>query len=210
MSKTTPTTTITVHSRAEAAAVVPVMLGFHPAESVIIMGVGTGSPTARLNLTGAKGPELRQALMPALQAGHWREGCAVAIFTDEDLNCADILLSSIPTWLPGVPIIDAFRVTEGQCFGAWDVVGVSVAEVPRVTGQIAASRDDLVPDVQQLQEPDEVLSRAIAAYKSGSGAAAWILLEHLEELLGEAALPERAQRLVALLHAAVNPRGVDV
>lgn len=205
-----PVTTITVRSRSEAAAVAPIMLGFHPTESIIIMGVGPGAPTARLDLISAEAPGLREALMPAIQAGHWRNGCALAIFTEDEVDRADTLLTNIPTWLPNVPIIDAFRVTEGRCFGPWEASGVSVAEAPQVPGNIAASRQDLVPDVQQLQDPDELLRRAIAAWKSGNGAAAWILLDRLEEILGSAGLPERAQQLVALLQAATNPREVDL
>lgn len=210
MSKTTTATTIVVHSRAEAAAVIPIMLGFHPTESVIIVGVGTGTPTARLDLISAEVSSLRQTLMPAIQAGHWRQGCVIAIFTEDDLDRADVLLASAPAWLPDVPILDAFRVTEGQCFDPWEAVGEPVAEIPQLTGHIAASREELVPDVQQLQEPDEVLCRAIAAWKSGSGAAAWIHLDRLEELVGGTDLPQRAQRLVALLQTAANPREVDL
>lgn len=204
-------TTITVHNRAEAAAAIPVLLGFHPNESIVIVGIGNDAPSARLDLPGISHEALAEVLEPAVSARHWREGCLVVVFTEGNGLAAEILLTTASRWLPGVPVLDAFRVTAGECFGPWESAGASV--VPMVTPDrpVAASRAELVPAIQEHIDPDELLSRAIAAWKEGNGAAAWIYLDRLEEVAGwPDPLPERALRLASLMRAAANPKTTDL
>lgn len=199
--------TITVRTRAEAAAVVPIILGFHPHESIVVIGVAQSSPTARIDLRDTSAARLRETCAPAIAAGHWSEGCIIAIFTAEDPDYADTLLSMIQAWLPGVSVLDAFRVTGGECFGAWEAIGDAVPAMDWDQGSVAASRDELVPAIETLNDPDGVLARAVEAWKQGNGAAAWIYLDRLTELVGgPAALPGQAQKLAALLRSAADPR----
>ncbi|MCW2784992.1 MAG: hypothetical protein JWP74_1509 [Marmoricola sp.] len=211
MSPTTEQEPVSIHSRGDAAAIVPTLLGFHPIESIVILGIGADAPTARMDFQHANVGDVRDALMPAIGSGHWGRGCVVAIFTQDSVDRAEEFLDDIATWLPGVPVFDAFRVTSGECFGSWEAIGEPVSAPVRPLGKIAASRAGLVPDVQSLTDINDVLTKAIAAYKSGNGAAAWIYLDRLEDLVdGSGNLPERARTLASRLLAATNPRGIDL
>lgn len=204
-------TTITIHTRAEAAATIPLILGFHPTESIVIVGLGSGAPTARLDLDGAHVHALIDALRPAVQAGHWHAGCLIAVFTESDIREAEVVLTTASVWLPGIPVLDAFRVTAGECFGPWEVTGQPVAPVAPSDHPVAASRADLVPDIDAITDPDDLLTRAVSAWKNGCGAAAWMYLDRLEEAVGGwDNIPDRGRRLAALMRSATNPKEADL
>lgn len=210
MSSAIAHTTIRVTSRPEAAAAIPFILGFHPKESVIVLGVGSGAPSARVDFN-AEPVALREIFAIALTAGHWRAGCLVAVFTDSANNAADVVLTEVPQWLPEVPVLDAFRVTAGECFGPWAASGEPVAQLNAPARHIAASRSELVPDAPGLNDAADVLTKAVQSWKAGNGAAAWIYLDRLEELVGGPAnLPDRAVALAYLLVSATDPKGIDV
>lgn len=211
MSTVTQPTVVTIHSRAEAAALVPSLLGFHPSESIVIIGVGEGMPTARIDFCEVSTSRLRDAILPAIHGGHWKDGCILAIFTEGEVNRAEILIMEAPTWLPGISVLDAFRVTNGECFGPWEATGQKVPAPLVETGPIAASRAELVPDAGSLTDVDQIITKAIAAWKSGNGASAWIYLDRLNELIEDPKdPPQRALQLIALLQTAVNPTEVEL
>lgn len=204
-------TRIAISSRVEAAAAVPVILGFHPSESIVIVGIGSGAPTARLDLPGVSREALLEALGPAIEAGHWSEGCLVAVFTECNVVAAEVLLSSTSKWLPEIRVLDAFRVTTGECIGALEATGETVAPIEVPGRPVAASRADLVAAIDELMDPEDILTRAVTAWKSGNGAAAWLYLDRLEEVAGwPDPLPDRALRLASLMRSAIDPTQVDL
>lgn len=206
-----PTRRVSISSRVEAAAAVPVILGFHPSESIVIVGIGSGAPAARLDLPRMSREAVLDVLAPAIEAGHWSDGCLVAVFTECNVAAGEALLTTTPKWLPGIPVLDAFRVTAGECFGPRETTGTTVTPVVIPDHPVAASRADLVPAIADLTSPNEILARAITAWKDGNGAAAWLYLDRLEEVAGwPEPLPERALRLASLMRAAADPKTSDI
>lgn len=166
---------ITITDRDDVLAVVARMLGFQPQESLVVITIG-GGPTARVDL--ASPAVLAESLAPMLR--HIHTGVLVVTYTANPGSTLG-LLDQLDLILPGVQVYDAFEASH----------------------QAGPTREDLVQQADEIDDPDEAEALAWQAYESGDGASAWIYLDRANALRGfesgEAAL------LAVLLAGAVRP-----
>ena len=159
-----PVATVTVSSRADLLALVPHVLGFQPQNSLVILGLGAGSPTARLDMprTEEERRLTAETLAPAVK--HWSQ-VAVVGYTD-DTEAWEAL--SIPALLPGVGVAAVFRQRPEE------VVPEFSGDLSRLACQHPApNREALRAEAQKVTDPKTAADAAWRAYRAGDGASAW-------------------------------------
>lgn len=153
--------TVTVRSTEQIHAVVAQILGFHPTDSLVVMGVG-GGPTARMDTLPFD--EVRSALTPALP--HW--GRVILVGYDAGYR----LLGQVAGWLTneGIDVAAAIDAPNGAGVG-------QRSHSPLDARQVLDSRDALEAEAASVTSVTEAETVALAAYDVGQGARAWAYLD---------------------------------
>lgn len=217
-------TPFVARSEADLAAMVPLALGFHPTESVVVMTFGPAAFHARVDLPSAAalrdgaGEEVAHLLAHACVRNAARVA-AVLVFSDDHLRArrqGEQVLHALHD--AGLDVVDVLRVHAGRWFEPLrdDEVGTAyqldshpftvrgVYEGVAVHGDRAALAATLVGSERERLGRDE-LARACASR-------GWLLAGAVdEELLRTEArwVRERVRRAVAQVRAGGDP-GVDL
>lgn len=188
----------TIKTLADIPAATAAVLGFEPAESLVVMGLSGQGPIARVDL-GDDPVEAVLAMRPA--AHHW-DRVMLIVFSDETTSAH--IRTAFASAYPHVTVVDALDVTSRGIVSS-TITGRSerVAEIaPGVLGDriVAPSRDSVVTEAQRVTDPAEALRLAEGYYRHGDGARAWAYVDRARELGAD---PSRVE---GWLETATNPR----
>lgn len=184
-----PDTPIRLHGPDELLQAIPYLLGFHPAESLVVVGLSRGrvSVTMRVDLVADAPGELAEGLVAALRRARVSEAFAVVYSEcwppDEARPFGAVVGAlGIQAADAGLELVDGYLVSRGRrwsyrCFDndCCPVAGVPLDDTPgvfaaeaTVAGMVALpSRADLVALLDP--EPDrDRLHDAIAAHENAS------------------------------------------
>lgn len=168
--------TITIKDAADAIDAAARLIGFHPQNSLVVLPIGNG-PTARVDLESPSA--LAESL--AMARSHW--GTVLVLIYTDSREKFTIFEAAVPAILPGITVVDVIHAPNDS------------------TGR---TRADLVTEAQAVVHADEAEERAVAAWRRGDGAAAWVMYDRAVALSGGASL--RMQLLRVALECAVDPR----
>lgn len=187
--------TLTIRTPGDIPAVVASTLGFHPEDSLVIIGIG--GPTARVDL----GPvdETLDAFAPAVP--HWQT-IVMVVYTDNHDTLTD-LATAWWTRFPDVQIAVAARVHDGMVYTNADDPGTP-AKTPDGPRRVVKDRATLESEAAEVDSPDVAWTIAEGAYDAGNGAMAWCFLDRYVALIGGQS-DARADALAVKLYAAVPP-----
>lgn len=162
--------TITLRTTVDAVEAVPVVLGFQPADSLVLLMISDTAPTARFDM-----PHNREALTELVEAfghakRHFRNAAGFIICYTDDSTWALRAAGAITDLLPDVGWIEALRVNEGAIYSVEDTEGLDpipvrderivTAHVPVMPESDRASLDqkfrDAVPTEDYLNERAKV------------------------------------------------------
>lgn len=201
MSRAMEKRTLTLRSRDDVLAAIPMVLGLNPAEGDLVIVCVGGGPSVRVDLPGCDFTSLTgltMALVPVLPKWRASQGVVLVAYT-ADRHLFDRLVGSLDTLLPGVRVFDRFRFHNWRHYGPGDTVGTET-----YCGSFDAdvgTRADIVAEAATVYDPDEALRHAWAAYRtSGNGARAWVYHDRAVEL---GAVPDAD--LVHRLTMAIDP-----
>lgn len=128
----------TIRRREDVLRLVPHVLGFCPSQSLVVLGIGEGAPTARVDLTPA--PLVLEALRPAFR--HWSGQRVVLVVYGTPPD--DGFLTTIEDVM-GEADIDIVDVIEAE---QSEVVPTGIAEID--AGRVLASREALEAEAAQV------------------------------------------------------------
>lgn len=204
-------TTMSIRTHADAAALVPVVLGFHPTDSLVVLGTG-GGPSARIDLAAlANVVDVRaqfSAFVPHLK-GH--PTLLIAYTGNRELATSAMDLADFI--LPGVTIGATLRVHDGLVYDLTDphdtgtpVPGAHAVGAEAAAVNVVGTRDDLVAEAAAVTDLDTCENLAMQSWLAGQGARAWCYHDRAVELRGhESGLME--ELAYALTHA-IDPRQI--
>lgn len=146
------------------------ILGFRPEDSLVVVGMKANAPTARVDLEATA--DMKAALISALP--YWQDSGVLVV--QYGMTPARPDLEQI---LPGIQIIGAFQFCDLGGIGVileWDgtVIGMHQSSV--------GTRADKIKAAEKINDADEAEMLAVAAYKSGDGATAWIMHDRARDL----------------------------
>lgn len=196
------TTTISCKTPADIANAVPVMLGFHPHDSLVFVAPGSRAAAARLDL----GPIATMAGSVAPVLPQWHRG-VVAVFYTPDQDAFEMHAAQVARVVPGIRVIDMFRVHDGRYYAVGDPVGTAFDwenPLPERDAPLQ-SRDELVALAEAYTDADDAEHAACCAYQAGHGALARCLRDRAVALRGSST--HAMQQLTDRLDNAVDPRG---
>lgn len=182
---------VTVTHPGQLLAVTAQILGFHPVDSLVILGLG-GGPTARVDAGPVE--EIKAAMDPALV--HWSRVVVLGYGTGR------VLVDPIRKWLrtQGVEVVTDLEVDNVE--GVGQVSGSSLdARVVR------ASRAELEAEAWQIDSVHAAEVVARAAYRAGDGARAWAFYDRAVALADGKVSPNMAD-LDRRLRLAIDPRDI--
>lgn len=189
---------IRIASPADIPPVIASVLGFIPEDSLVVLGIGAGAPTARVDLA----PGAVASMAPAVP--HWST-VLVGVYTDDATLAAATIAEFRSTW-PDLTVADAIHVDPlGAVNGEHRPSAVDLP--PR---RVLASRAAVEAEAAAVEAAPEALDVAWNAYKAGDGARAWCYLDRARAIgvTGESDLT--ARYLEHCLATAVNPRDAQI
>lgn len=184
---------------ASIPAVVETFLGFTPADSLVVLGLG-GGPSARVDIEPGLVWHSIEALVTA--AHHWTGGIVVALYsTTVDIAEVDTALAYL---LPGVTVQVIVTVDEHDVVTD-DEGNRHRPERPEAlpARTVRPSRESLVADAERVTTPSSAWALARQSFLDGDGAKAWVYLDRFHAL---AASTPKSEALGRFLTDAISPK----
>lgn len=190
------TSIVSIKSPADFPGVVAGVLGFIPADSLVILGIG-GGPTARVDL----GLSPRDSVEPMESAfQHWTR-VVVLTYTDDDTERVSKYAASVLR-SHGIDVVATGRVdTSNRVHSGGNVFLAADVPAEFAERRITEARDDYLAEAAKITDADAALALAEEFWSKGNGALAWIFADRYAEISGI-----RATDLEARLTDAVDPR----
>lgn len=182
--------TIVLSSPDQVHGYVAQALGFHPVDSVVVLGVN-GGPLARVDPDPIE--ELVMALAPVIR--HWSRVIVIGYGTGQPIAAE---LSAVFKGI-GLDVDATFLAPNGRTVGARTD---SVMDAGRVLG----SREEMTAEARLVNEPAEAEALAWEAWRAGRGAQAWAFHDRAVELAGPT---ESMTELAAQIVGGADPRSAQ-
>lgn len=188
------TTVLTVRGPADLQTACESMLGFRPDDSMVVLAPSDGSlPSARVDLTDRT--DVAAMILTDTFAGpsrHWQEnGQILVVFYTADAELASLAGRTTHLLFPGVTVLARARV-DGDLVYPMNADGVEAAPLQRtrsedpavLTKHVAPSRAAIEAEAQDVEDAGLAEMLAVASYRTGNGARAWVFHDRAVELLG--------------------------
>lgn len=196
------TTTVSLSNPRQIPGIVAGVLGFVPADSLVIVGTG-GGPTARIDI-GSDPVETFAPFAPAFP--HWVDSPVLVVIYSDDPSSRLQSYTSSRLAAEGVDVAAVVRVTtDGRVHQGGNTYladeGIPAAFAAR---RVAQTREALLADAANVTDAQEAYGLAVDQWNAGNGAHAWVFLDRYAEILGHQDSAYRA--LESRLVNAVDPR----
>lgn len=185
-------TTIVLNTRDDIVNTVPVLIGYHPTDSLVLLSIGGGAHV-RIDLPTCEQGRyaLTRSLRPLVQ--RWSQTPVIAVVFTDNQQAADGVFRTISDILRGIPVLDMFRVHDGNAFDPYTPPEDPGTPLTLTVDDLPRSRAELAERTRWPNTSEEAEQAAVDAYLKGDGALAHLYLDRGKELTDKPS--EKAARL---------------